>query len=125
MRSTLNLLAPLLAYIVLLGSVVCHEFLHALTARKLGDRSPLLETRLTFNPLPHIDVLGTLILPLLMLMTRSPFLFGWAKPVPVNAYSFQNPKKGMMLVGVSELKLEWKGRNVSTTKRLTIMEIPQ
>ncbi|HIE44522.1 MAG TPA: site-2 protease family protein [Candidatus Omnitrophica bacterium] len=91
----------ILAYIVLLGSVVFHEFSHAWMARKLGDESYLVAERLTLNPLPHIDILGTVILPFSMLLFRSPFLFGWAKPVAVNPSNLKNPKKDMLWIGFS------------------------
>lgn len=81
--------------------MVFHEYFHAHTAQKLGDNNPLLLERLTLNPKPHINLIGTVILPLLLLITGSNWLVGWANPVPVNAYNFRNPKKDMMLVGIS------------------------
>ena len=95
------LLKVISAYIVLLGSVVFHEYFHAWMGRKLGDDSAILLSRLTLNPRPHIDILGTLILPLIVLITGSPLLIGWAKPVPINPYNLRNPKKDMMLIGIS------------------------
>jgi len=97
----LSFLNAILAYIVLLGSIVFHEFSHALAAEKLGDPTPRLSGRLTLNPLPHIDILGTFILPLLMLTLRTGFLVGWAKPVPVDYYHLRNPKKDMMWIGLA------------------------
>jgi Zn-dependent protease len=97
----LFLLKAVLTYLVLLGSVVFHEFSHAWMAKRLGDDNPLLLERLTLNPKPHIDILGTLILPLSMLLFRTPYLFGWAKPVPINHFNLRNPKKDMLLIGAS------------------------
>jgi Zn-dependent protease len=97
----LLLLKVISAYIVLLGSVVFHEYFHAWMGQKLGDNSPLLLSRLTLDPRPHIDVFGTLLLPLFVLITQSPLLIGWAKPVPINPYNLKNPKKDMMLIGLS------------------------
>lgn len=94
-------LNAILAYIVLLGSIVLHEFSHALAAEKLGDPTPRTSGRLTLNPLPHIDILGTVILPLLMLTLQSGFIIGWAKPVTVNHYNLRNPKKDMMWIGLA------------------------
>ena len=94
-------LTILLVYIVLLSSVVFHEYFHAWMAKRLGDTSPLLQERLTLNPLPHIDIFGTVFFPLIMLILRSPILFGWAKPVPVNPYNLSNPKRDMIWIGLS------------------------
>lgn len=95
------LLKVISAYIVLLGSVVFHEYFHAWMGKKLGDDSPPLLSRLTLDPRPHIDVIGTLILPLFVLISGSPVLIGWAKPVPINPYNLKNPKKDMILIGAS------------------------
>ncbi|MBU0534429.1 MAG: site-2 protease family protein [Candidatus Omnitrophica bacterium] len=95
------LLKVVSAYIVLLGSVVFHEYFHAWMGQKLGDDSPPLLARLTLDPRPHIDVFGTLVLPLIALISQSPFLIGWAKPVPINPYNLKNPKKDMILIGIS------------------------
>ena len=99
------LIKVLAAYIVLLGSVVFHEYFHARTAQKFGDNNYALLKRLTLDPRPHIDIRGTVILPIIMLIfgmtTGNPFLIGWAKPVPVNSYNLRNPKKDMMLIGAS------------------------
>lgn len=75
---------------VLLLSVIIHEVAHGLAARYLGDRTAEHEGRLTLNPIPHIDLLGTIILPLLLVISGSPFLVGWAKPVPYNPYNFRD-----------------------------------
>lgn len=100
------LLKVLAAYVVLLCSVIFHEYFHAWMAQKLGDDSPPLLARLTLNPIPHIDILGTVVLPLLLLVsgmifTGNTILIGWAKPVPINPYNLNNPKKDMMLIGAS------------------------
>ncbi|MDD3296661.1 MAG: site-2 protease family protein [Candidatus Omnitrophica bacterium] len=90
---------------IFLFSVTFHEFAHGWTAYKLGDSTPKDHGRLTLNPLAHIDILGTVILPFLLLSVSMrlgfPFAFGYAKPVPINPYHFKNPKKGMGLVGAA------------------------
>lgn len=85
-----NIIAKLL---IVLVALPLHEFAHAATAFKMGDETARDEGRLTINPLKHLDPLGTLLL----------FLagFGWAKPVPVNPWRFDNPKRGMMLVSLA------------------------
>lgn len=74
-----------LAYPILLFSLTFHEWGHARSAKFFGDRTAEQMGRLTMNPIPHIDPIGTLLAPLLILLTGFPFLFGWANPVPVNS----------------------------------------
>lgn len=100
------LLKVISAYVILLISVIFHEYFHAWMGRKLGDDSPLLSSRLTLDPRPHVDMLGTVIFPLFLLISsvffsNSTILVGWAKPVPINPYNLKNPKKDMMLIGLS------------------------
>lgn len=73
----------------LMFAVIIHEVAHGFVAYKLGDDTAKRENRLTLNPLPHIDPLGSIILPALLILVGSPFLFGWAKPVPINPYNFR------------------------------------
>jgi Zn-dependent protease len=82
-------------------SVVCHEIAHGYVALKLGDPTAYRMGRLTFNPISHIDPMGTILLPAILLITRSPVLLAWAKPVPVDPRYFRNPRKGMMLVALA------------------------
>ncbi len=86
---SLNLPQLLAALIPLVLSLTVHEYAHAWSAARLGDDTASRMGRMTLNPLPHIDPLGTLILPLLLMMTGTGFLFGWAKPVPVNPARFR------------------------------------
>lgn len=74
---------------ILILSVVFHEVAHGVAANYLGDPTARLQGRLTLNPIPHIDPMGSVILPGLLAFSGSPFLFGWAKPVPYNPYNFQ------------------------------------
>jgi Zn-dependent protease len=85
----------------LLVAITFHELAHGWSAYRLGDNTALQMGRLTLNPLAHIDIFGTVILPGLLIITGSPVLFGWAKPVPVNPARFRNPRKGMSLVSLS------------------------
>ena len=84
----------------LVFAIVCHEVAHGAVARMLGDHTAEEQGRLTLNPLPHVDPLGTLILPGLLALTHLP-VFGWAKPVPVNQWRLRNPRWGMMLVAAA------------------------
>ena len=87
--------------VILLFSIVFHEVAHGRVALWRGDTTARDAGRLTLNPLPHIDIFGTILFPLLLILTRSPVLFGWAKPVPVNPWRFREAKKDMALVGAS------------------------
>lgn len=82
-------------------AVVIYEYAHGLVASLRGDRTAQYAGRLTLNPLAHIDPLGTIILPILLLATRSPVIFGWAKPVPINYWGLKNPKRDIVLVGLA------------------------
>jgi len=90
-----------LAIIVLFFSVIVHEVAHGYTALKLGDDTAYVMGRLTLNPVSHIDPLGTIILPLILILTGSPMVIGWAKPVPVNPFNFVYPRKDFAKVGAA------------------------
>lgn len=87
--------------IILLFSVIVHEVMHGLMALKFGDQTAQKMGRLTLNPIPHIDLFGTILLPALLIFTGSPILFGWAKPVPVNPLNFSNLRKGELFVSAA------------------------
>jgi len=83
-----------------LFAITVHEVAHGWMARRLGDSTAFMLGRLTLNPLKHIDPLGTVILPLLLYFF-SPFVFGWAKPVPVNWRNLHHPRRDMALVALA------------------------
>ena len=87
--------------VILFFSVILHEVAHGYTALFLGDPTARAAGRLTLNPIKHMDPWGTVVLPLFLILVHSPFLVGWAKPVPVNPYYMRDPKRGMMLVGAA------------------------
>lgn len=87
-----------LSIVILLFSVIVHEVMHGLVALKFGDTTAQRMGRLTLNPLPHIDLVGTILFPALLMITSSPILFGWAKPVPVNPLNFSDLRKGELFV---------------------------
>ena len=87
--------------IPLLLAVITHEVAHGWVAGKLGDPTARLSGRLTFNPLPHIDPIGSILIPAILLLSQSPFLFGYAKPVPVNFHNLRNPKRDMIWVAMA------------------------
>ena len=83
---------------ILLFSVIFHEVAHGLMAEKLGDPTARYAGRLTLNPIPHIDLVGSILLPVFLLAINSPILFGSAKPVPVDYRNLRNLKRDMILV---------------------------
>ncbi|MEW6087978.1 MAG: site-2 protease family protein [bacterium] len=85
---------------VLLFAVIVHECAHGWTAEKFGDPTARIMGRLTLNPLPHIDPIGTILLPVILAMANLPVI-GMAKPVPVNFQNLRNPKKDILWVGIS------------------------
>ena len=82
-------------------AVIIHEYAHGWVAYKLGDPTARYSGRLTLNPLAHVDPFGTIILPIMLLVMRAPFIFGWAKPVPINFSNLRNPKKDIIWVGLA------------------------
>jgi len=90
-----------LSLAIFFSAVIIHEYAHALVAFRLGDPTAKNLGRLTLNPIAHIDPVGTILLPLMLIAMRSSVLFGWAKPVPINFSSLHNPKKDMIWVGLA------------------------
>ncbi len=82
-------------------AITVHEFFHGFVAHKLGDDTAKLMGRLTLNPLHHIELFGTVLLPLMLILIRSPFLIAWAKPVPINPFNFKKPYRDMALSSVA------------------------
>jgi Zn-dependent protease len=82
-------------------AVTFHEAAHGYVARALGDETASRLGRVSLNPLRHIDPFGTIVMPGLLLLAHSPFLFGYAKPVPVNFRALRNPRSGMVLVAAA------------------------
>ena len=90
----------LLSFLVLIGSLTFHEAAHAWTADRLGDPTARLLGRLSLNPAVHIDVVGTIVFPLIALMTGVP-LIGWAKPVPVDMRNLREPRRDFAIVALA------------------------
>lgn len=87
--------------IPVLFAITLHEVAHGWVANKLGDSTAKMLGRLTPNPIKHIDPVGTIAMPLIMLVLQTGFMFGWAKPVPVNTRNFKNPRRDMAIVAVA------------------------
>ena len=82
-------------------AITLHEAAHGWVAERLGDNTARMAGRVTFNPIRHIDPFGTLLLPGLLLLAGAPFLFGWAKPVPVAFHRLRHPKRDMIWVALA------------------------
>jgi Zn-dependent protease len=93
----------LIQYLMLVLLLTCHEFAHAWTATKCGDDTARLQGRLSLNPVVHIDPIGTVLLPLLMLFLpgAARFMIGWAKPVPFNYHNLGNPQRDEVLIAMA------------------------
>jgi Zn-dependent protease len=87
--------------IPVLIAITFHEAAHGFVAHMLGDDTAWRLGRVSFNPLKHVDPVGTILLPGILLLTRSPFLFGYAKPVPVNFRALRSPRRDMALVAAA------------------------
>lgn len=96
----MDILTKILAYFVLLFAITIHEASHGWAAKKLGDPTAFQMGRVSLNPIPHIDPIGTVLLPLLMMFTGIP-LIGWAKPVPVNPMNLRNPRRDNLWISAA------------------------
>lgn len=88
-------------YVPFLFALCFHEYAHGWVAKWKGDRTAELMGRLTLNPMAHVDILGTVMLPLMAIAFNSPIFFGWAKPVPVNEKNLKQPIKDMFWVALA------------------------
>ena len=93
-------MSNLFLYLIIVLSAIVHEYAHAWTANQLGDPTARYAGRLTLNPLKHIDLFGTVILPLFLMWTGGIFI-GYAKPVPFNPHNLRNPKRDIPLVAMA------------------------
>lgn len=90
-----------LIFPLFMAAVTVHEVSHGWVAFRLGDTTAHRAGRLTFNPLRHIDPFGTILLPLLLRLVNAPLMFGWAKPVPINALNLRHPRRDLLWVGAA------------------------
>jgi Zn-dependent protease len=95
------MLIGLIGIVILIVSVVLHEVSHGVVADRLGDPTARYAGRLTLNPLRHLDPVGSVILPAVLVVSGAPFVFGWAKPVPFNPRYLRHRRWGPALVGLA------------------------
>ncbi|MDP2901514.1 MAG: site-2 protease family protein [Methylovulum sp.] len=102
MMNDLTLIQRIIVWLLpVIFAITVHEAAHGWVAKKYGDNTASSQGRLTLNPIKHIDWFGTVILPGLLLMTGTGFIFGWAKPVPVDARNFKKPLHDMAIVAAA------------------------
>jgi len=87
--------------IPVLFAITLHEAAHGYAALRLGDDTALRMGRISLNPLKHVDRFGTILLPAILILSRAPFVFGWAKPVPIDIRRLRSPKKDMVWVAAA------------------------
>ncbi len=101
MSTIANILNLVIVIVPLVIAVVLHELAHGYAAYRLGDPTAYQAGRLTLNPLKHLDPIGSVLLPVMLKLTGSPFIFGYAKPVPVNFTRLRNQSTGVLVVSVA------------------------
>ena len=101
MFGNFSLIQFVLLILPLIVAVTLHEVAHGYAALKMGDHTARLAGRLTLNPIKHLDLFGSFLLPLILKLSGSPIVFGYAKPVPVNYHNFQNYRKGTLWVSAA------------------------
>jgi Zn-dependent protease len=94
----MEIITLVIAFVI---AITIHEASHAWMSDRLGDPTARLMGRLSLNPLKHLDIYGTVLVPLFLILARSPFVFGWAKPVMFDPYNLKNPKKDGALIALS------------------------
>ncbi|MES2225575.1 MAG: site-2 protease family protein [Patescibacteria group bacterium] len=96
-----DLALTIFTVVILIFSIILHEVAHGYAAFALGDPTAKLAKRLTLNPIPHIDLWGSIIIPGFLVLTHAPFIFGFAKPVPYNPYNLRNQRWGEAIVAIA------------------------
>lgn len=96
----MDILGALISIIILIYSAILHEIAHGWVAYRLGDPTAKLKGRITLNPVPHIDPFLSLLVPLLLIFSGSPIIFGGAKPVPVDPFNLRDGRKDLALVSL-------------------------
>ncbi len=97
----MGLSEAILSVPALMIAVILHEVAHGWVAYRMGDPTAKLAGRLTLNPVPHIDPIGTLLLPAMFIVLNSPIIFGWAKPVPINPMNFRDLRMGTFFTSIA------------------------
>lgn len=96
-----DIVTSIFFFLIIIASAIIHEYMHGWAAERQGDDTARQAGRLTLNPIPHIDPMGTIFIPLLLLLLPGNFLIGWAKPVPYNPFNLRNRRWGPALVAAA------------------------
>jgi Zn-dependent protease len=110
---------------VLLFSVVLHEYAHGWQALREGDDTAYMLGRVTLNPIPHIDLFGSILLPVMLALLNAPFLIGWAKPVPVNPRKYRKYKSGDIRVSLAGIVVNLGLAVMSTLLLIGVVHLSQ
>ncbi|MCC6198805.1 site-2 protease family protein [Candidatus Nomurabacteria bacterium] len=97
----MNAPLSLFYFLVLIFSIIVHEVAHGIAAEKEGDSTARLLGRITLNPIPHIDLFGSIILPLILILSHAGFVVGWAKPVPYDERNLRNGRRSVAKVAIA------------------------
>ncbi|MBD9240651.1 MAG: site-2 protease family protein, partial [Alphaproteobacteria bacterium] len=97
----MSMVSLIVNFVPIILAIVLHELAHGYAAYRLGDNTAKIYGRLTLNPLKHVNLFGTILLPALLYFSQAGFMFGWAKPVPVDARNFRHPKRDMVLTALA------------------------
>lgn len=92
------LISALVNFGPIIIAIIMHELAHGYAAYLLGDNTAKVYGRLSFNPIRHVDLFGTILLPLMLILSKAGFIFGWAKPVPVNFNNLRSPRRDLIIV---------------------------
>jgi Zn-dependent protease len=96
-----DIITGIFFFLIIIVSAIIHEYMHGWAAERQGDSTARDAGRLTLNPIPHIDPIGTIFVPLILLLLPGSFLIGWAKPVPYNPFNLKNRRWGPALVAAA------------------------
>lgn len=121
----MNIVSLIVNFVPIIIAIVMHELAHGYVAYRLGDNTAKIYGRLSLNPIKHVDIFGTLILPALLYFSQAGFLFGWAKPVPVNFSNLRKPKRDLILVSAAGIVMNILLASVSAILLRIISFMPQ
>jgi len=97
----MSIFLAIIGFLIFIYSIILHEIAHGWVAERLGDPTARISGRLTLNPLSHLDPIMSVLLPLFLLLSRSPIIIGAAKPIPIDPYNLRHPQKEMGLIGLA------------------------
>ena len=121
----MSIVSLIVNFVPIILAIVLHELAHGYAAYRLGDNTAKIYGRLTLNPLKHIDPFGSLLLPALLYFSHAGFMFGWAKPVPVNFNNLKNSKRDLIIVSAAGIVINLVLAIISALLLKAISFLPQ